>query len=370
MNICFLTTSFLPEIGGMEIVIDRLASELKSMGHDPVVVAQLPRPGIEIPSFPYRLKHYSRLRSSVWFLNKIKRCVLREYNKSPIDIIHAQMAYPSGYIACLLKKKLNIPVVITSHQGDFRRYSKRAITAKRMRWALEFADASTGVSEQIKNAIDTFTGNKANSFVIPNGVDKPDSFSGQGQCPDAYKHLAKDSFVLTLGRLHKYKGLDVLIETLENLAKDGVDVPNLVIAGDGREGESLKKQSIEAGLASKIIFTGAVFGEEKHWLLKNCRFFLQPSRAEGMPLTVLEAMSYGKAVIGTAISGMCDLVKDSENGLLVQPESSEQLAKAIKKLLQNSELTKACGEKAYSVAEQYAWSNITERYLEIYQNVQ
>lgn len=353
----------------MEIALDKLAREFQSRGHKPVVIAQRSRRNPEIPKIPYEVIYYPRPRSAVWFLQYAKHVLMREHKKHHFDIVHAHLAYPTGYMATKLKKKLGVPIVITSHKGDIipeSRYRQRFITRKRMCWALKNADAATGVSNKLKNIIDELALNKANSFVIPNGVDMPADMTGS--MPESCAEIASKTFMLTLGRLHYYKGLDVLFDAIKLLVGQNIEIPHVVIAGDGRETENLKRQVTDLGLREKVLFCGAVFGDQKHWLLRNCKFFLQPSRAEGMPLTVLEAMAYGKAVIGTRISGISELIKNEENGLLVEPEDSTSLSQAILTLLESNRIGQM-QHKAKAIAAQMTWTKIADRYLDLYERL-
>jgi len=369
LNICLFTTTFLPDIGGMEIVLDKLARYFQSRGHNPVVISQRSRHNPRMPHLPYECIHYPRPRSAVWLLQYVKYVLLREHKKHHFDIIHAHMAYPTGYIAVKLREKLGVPVIITSHKGDIipqSRYRRRFITRRRMCWAMEKADAITGVSSELKDIIDNLTSNKAISLVIPNGVDIPDDTPGS--VPESCAAIVGKPFMLTLGRLHHYKGLDILLEAIKQLSAQSVQVPKLVIAGEGREMQNLKKLVVDLDLENKVIFAGVVFGEHKQWLLRNCRFFIQPSRTEGMPLTVLEAMSYGKVVIGTKISGTIELITHNENGFLVEPENSVSLSQAILALLESKNID-SIQHRAREFASQMTWPVIAEQYLDLYKKL-
>lgn len=369
MNICLFTPSFLPDIGGMEVVLDKLARQFQYLGHKPIIVAQRSRHNTEIPKLPYKVIYYPRPRSSVWLLQYVEHVLMREHKRYRFDIVHSHLVYPTGYIATKLKKRLGVPVIITSHKGDIipeSRYRQRFITRKRMCWALKNADAATAVSSVLKNIIDELTSNKANSIVIPNGVDIPSDTPGL--MPETCAKVNGKDFMLTLGRLHHYKGLDVLLNAVKLLSKQNAEIPHLVIAGDGKEMENLRRRTMELQLDDKVVFTGAVFGDRKHWLLRNCVFFLQPSRAEGMPLTVLEAMAYGKAVIGTRIGGIMELITNNENGILVEPEDSLSLSEAIKNLCENPNL-EYMQDKARALVLQMTWPIIADRYLKLYKEL-
>lgn len=371
MKICLFTTSFLPEYGGMEIVIDQLARKFKEMGHEPVVIAQKPRGNLQpLGQFsqPYEVLYYSRPRSSVWLLGSVKRMILKEHNRRHFDIIHAHMAYPTGYIAAKIRSKAGVPVVITSHKGDIipeARYRQRRITCKRMSWAMENAEAVTGVSDGLRKIIDELTNHKANSITIPNGVEIDENI--EAIMPASCKKLKGKPFMLVLCRLHKAKGIELLLEAIAILNSKNIKLPELVIAGDGKEFENLKMQAANLNINSQVIFAGAVFGSEKRWLMENCKILLQPSRAEGNPLTILEAFAYGKPVIGSNISGIEELITESEAGFLCESENVNSLANTISMAISDSGLEKF-RERAMRFAQTRTWNVIAQKYIELFKN--
>lgn len=370
MRICLFTPSFLPKTGGMEIVLDKLARQFQAAGHDVTVVAKTPRGETPRPALPYPTVYYRRSRSQVWLLGPARRALLREHARRRFDVVHAHQAYPTGYTAVKARARLGVPVVITSHKGDVipeSRYRQRWIPRRRMLWALAQADAVTGVSAELKQIIDELSGGRARSVVIPNGVDI--AVQPPGDPPARFADLAGGSFILTLGRLHRHKGLDVLLDALALLRARDEEPPPLVIAGDGKERSALAGQAERLGLADIVSLVGAVYGPEKSWLLANCRFLCQPSRAEGMPLTVLEAMAAGKAVLGTDVSGIRELVAPGRTGLLVPGESAEDLARGIERLSGDPDGLARLSANALARAEDYSWENVAQRYIALYESV-
>jgi glycosyltransferase involved in cell wall biosynthesis len=230
MNVCLFTPSFLPDTGGMEVVIDRLAREFQQRGHHPTVVAQRSRRNPTIPDLPYETIYYSRPRLAVWLLHLVKHVLLREHMRHHFDMVHAHMAYPNGYMACVLRHRLGVPVVITSHKSDIipqSRYRQRWIPNQRMCWALQVADAVTAVSSERKGIVDEMSRHRANSLVIPNDAALPPD--SPGLIPDLLAGRIQGNFMLTLGRLHHYKGIDVLIDALKQIRDHGPEVPPLVL---------------------------------------------------------------------------------------------------------------------------------------------
>jgi len=368
MKICLYTPSFLPRVGGMEVVLDRLARQFQARSHQVLVLAKTPRGAFEPPSLPYEVVYYPRSRSNVWLLGPTRRSLLEAHRLRGFDIVHAHQAYPAGYVAVRAMAPLGVPVVITSHKGDIipgGRYRERWLPRRRMCRAMKDAAAVTGVSEELQAEIDFLTGGAARSLTIPNGVDLPES--PPAKAPPALAALEGKTFMLTLGRIHEYKGLDVLLEALGSLRAKGEAIPNLVIAGDGKDRPALERQAARLGLGGGVWFVGMVQGAEKDWLLHACRFFLQPSRKEGMPLTVLEAMAHGKSVIGTAVSGTVELVRDGVNGLMVPPDNAAALAGAILSLSRRASLADL-EERSLAAARELSWSVIADRYIELYES--
>lgn len=370
MRICLYTPSFLPKIGGMEVVLDKLAREFQAQGHHVVVLAKMPRGNPELPSLPYKSVYYRRSRSAVWFLGSARRALLDQHARDKFDVISVHMTYPNGYVAVKLRNRLNVPIIITSHKGDIipeSRYRQRRITRRRMIWALSHADAATGVSTELKEIIDELAGGRANSSVIPNGVDlDPPRLL---DAPGRFRALHGEQFLLTLGRLHPHKGLDVLLDAIAHLRDQDIEVPHLVIAGDGKLTKELRTQAARLRIGERVTFPGEVFGDEKQWLLHACRFFLQPSRAEGMPLTVLEAMASGKAIVGTDISGIRELVCDGQTGLLVPRDSAIELSGAIAKLLTSPDTLCLLSHGSLEKAREYSWCRIAEQYVRLFESL-
>jgi len=366
LKICLFTPSFLPSVGGMEAVVGKLASEFHSAGHEVLVLAKLARSEQPMPELGYEVGRYRRTRSNLYFLGPASRALRKEHARRNFDIIHCHSIYPNGYVAAKLKAKLRSAVVVTCHGGDLRRFSRKLLARHRLRWTALQADATTCVSAGLKQSLDNLVGMTTQACVIPNGVD-PAVAPPDRPC-EAFSELAKSPFLLTLGRLHRYKGLDVLLNALAIMQNDGLTPPTVVIAGEGKEGDNLRSLAKTLGVNDSVHFVGNVQGNNKSWLLANCLFFLQPSRQEGMPLTVLEAMAYGKAVLGTKITGTEELVTDGLNGALVSPEDAGSLAKAICRLTPGGTL-RELGKHAKSLAQRMSWHSIAERYLELFEGI-
>jgi glycosyltransferase involved in cell wall biosynthesis len=174
--------------------------------------------------------------------------------------------------------------------------------------------------------------------------------------------------MLTLGRLCRFKGVHVLLDAIAMLRDSAVKMPVLAIAGEGPERDFLANRVRERGLIPHVRFLGDMQAQDKAWLLANCLFLVHPSLGrEGMPNSVLEAMSYGKPVVGTRIGGMTDLIHDGRGGLLTEPGDAAALAAAIRQMLESDRA--GYSRDARDIARDHAWDRIAPQYLSLLESV-
>jgi len=163
-------------------------------------------------------------------------------------------------------------------------------------------------------------------------------------------------FILTIGRLEKQKGHDLLIRAFAC-----VDAKQkgwrLVILGEGPERSSLEKLAVNLGISDAVDMPGIV-KEPAEWLHK-ARFFVLPSRYEGFPNALLEAMACGCAVIATDCpSGPAEIIRHNENGLLVPKDDVEALSAAMSRLMEDEGLRTRLGQKALNVRSRFSQATI------------
>jgi len=154
------------------------------------------------------------------------------------------------------------------------------------------------------------------------------------------------SILLWVGRLDPIKGLDVLLNAFAQVlasAKTNLDM-HLLLAGDGPLRRQLETDALRLGLGSAVHFLGA--RNDIPSLLRAVDAFVFPSRTEGLPNALLEAMAAGKAIITTQVPGCRDLIHDRKNGLVVSPEDTKGLADAIQNVLTDRELARRLGSRA------------------------
>lgn len=230
----------------------------------------------------------------------------RVYGK--MDVIHAHVSFPAGYIAAKLSERFNIPYILTEHMGPFPFpfYLEEGKLVKRVREAFEKANRVVAVSEFLKNEMSAHR--IIVDEVIANFIDD-DLFVPKN-------NAVSEPFVwFSLGRITKEKGIDTLIKAFA-LALEEIPKMVLKIGGTGVEKDEMRLLANTLGVASKIEWLGEldIFGVNTN--MQECDAFVCCSTYETFGIVVSEALSCGKSVVSTRCGGPEDMLNDT-NGLLV-----------------------------------------------------
>jgi len=373
MRICLYTETALPKLGGQEFVVDALARQFMSEGHEVVVLAPRYRPfwPTKDSTLPYRVQRHPRFISMHRLVNWYRWWLLRCYRKLRFDVLHCHGIYPPGYLAVLCRERLGVPTVITSHGGDIREGNPRLVRPPlscRFLQALQGADALVAISRFTREGLLRLCPVPRMLVDIPNGVDLQ-PFAAPAPRPAALDPaIQAGQYLLFLGRLKHRKGLDVLLDAMALVPPTGN--VQLVIAGDGQERAALKAQAARLGLQSRIRFVSAVFGSDKIYLLQNALATVVPSRlADASPLVVLESFAAGVPVIGTSVPGLEDLIEEGKTGWQVPPDSPSALAPALARVLSAPKLSRGLSEHVRQKAQDLSWPVVARRHLQLYHDL-
>jgi glycosyltransferase involved in cell wall biosynthesis len=181
--------------------------------------------------------------------------------------------------------------------------------------------------------------------------------------------LPASPYVLTVAKLYERKGLDVLLHAILKLGSMG-QAYRFVIVGDGPKEHTLKQLASHLEIEERVIFTGELQKPEIAQLLQNCEFFVLPSRSEPFGIALLEAMTFGKAIIATKVGGIPEFVIDGYNGVLIPPDDSDVLAEQIRRVMNDKELRLQIGKNGLVVVEKkYDYSVIIKQYEELFSRI-
>jgi teichuronic acid biosynthesis glycosyltransferase TuaC len=357
-------------IGGQEIVVDALARQFLSAGHQTVVLAPNPRSAYRKADYllPYRVVRHPRFISTRRLIDPYAYWLKRVHRTHGFDILHCHSTYPTGYLGTRVARSLGVPVVITSHGGDVTPTNSKLSQERVLRRhveALSAADALVAISDFTAEGYRRLAPASRRVVRIPNGVDTAEFSRAAPRPSDLDPDIQPGRYVLFLGRLSHRKGVDLLIEAFGKIPTE--ERPLLVIAGDGEKRSPLERRVVELGLASAIRFVGMAERNRKTFLLQNSLFGVVPSRGwEGLPLAVLESFAAGRPLVATRIPGIAGVVRHQETGWLVEPESPDALAAAIRVAIADAPLRERLGRQAQVEASRFDWKIVARSYLDLF----
>jgi glycosyltransferase involved in cell wall biosynthesis len=209
--------------------------------------------------------------------------------------------------------------------------------------------------------------------VLENGVVLPSLNGASHTQPQRSNSVrANDSFdILFLGRIEPEKGCQEIIEAAKKLEESIPGKIKFHLYGEAASPATMKsfKEEASDGADKSVRFHGLVTGEEKHRALQEADLFVLPSWAEGMPISVLEAMAYGLPVIATRVGALPELV-DTEGGILIESKNSQQLVQAISTLYNRRDLARKMGRvNQAKVKDRYSAENYVQGLCSIYHDV-
>ncbi len=389
MKIIFITSSYLPVLGGLQEAVYQLAKELKAAGYDITVVTN---------RYPRNLKRHEiiddisvrRMLFPGWYLSSLRperivqflagliigtvnsfRLLFLMAKRRP-DVVNIHFLGSQAPYAMLAAKILGIRCVVSLHGDDVEGLPHRSkIDSGLFRKVLIASDHVTACSEYLLTRAKKLVPEiEAKSTAIHNGI-RLEEF--QNVLP--YEHAVP--YIFAAGRFVHKKGFDVLLSAYRVALDKGLRA-DLILAGDGAEKKKLINLAVDLGLSfmerennrewsdggkgttNKIIFWGRAQSREMKSLMKGCELFVIPSRREPFGIIALEAFAAGKKVVACRTGGLPEIVHEGEGSRLVNPKDSEAMAQGI--LL-------AMGDKAENVVRDMkgrSWKAVAKRYLDIF----
>ena len=277
------------------------------------------------------------------------------------DVVHIHAEGPA-FFSCL-PKMLGKRVVVTIHGIDWQREKwQSGFGSKFIRQgeknAVKYADEiivlSKGVQEYFKETYGRET------HFIPNGVNRP-QIRKANLITEKFG-LKKDSYILFLGRLVPEKGIRYLVEAFKNVKTD----KKLVIAGGSSDTDSFMEELKELAKSDdRILFTGFVQGAMLDELYSNAYIYTLPSDLEGMPLSLLEAMSYGNCCLVSDIPECAEVVEDK--ALIFKKSDVEDLREKLQEACDHPEMVmKMKNQAADFICEKYNWDEVVKETMKLY----
>ena len=357
--------------GGVEVVVEELSTRMAAKGYS---VTCFNRSGHHVSGAEFdaeKRKEYKGVKLKNVFTihcrglaamtSSVSASLKAAFGK--FDIVHIHAEGPA--FMCWLPKLTGKKVIVTIHGLDHRRakWGKFASTYILLgeKNAVKYADEIIVLSETVQQYFRDIYGRETR--FIPNGVNQA-SLRAATLITEKWG-LLKDNYILYLGRLVPEKGEKYLIEAFRQVKTD----KKLVIAGGSSDTQEFLNELKEMAKGDdRIIFTGFVQGRSKHELYSNSYIFTLPSDLEGMPLSLLEGMSYGNCCLTSDISECLEVVEDK--AVSFHKGDVADLRDKLQTLCDNPDLVKTYKKEASSfINNKYNWDDVTNKTLELYKNV-
>lgn len=420
MRICFVAFQFWPSVGGSQTQTEKQARYLRQLGQEVLVVTlrhqRKWRAREECATFPVvrigglygrggalRVGKFGHLFVDLSLFLALWR-LRRRY-----DVIHTLQVSPLAAVSALVGKLTHKPVIIgvqstgpCERDGSYTSQTlqatkmpgeeKRAIAVERcvrneiggdLAGLQQTAWGGQKMLDYLRNSNAYYQILSSRSYIylmqhgfrperiiyIPNGVDTQQFYPLVWAWPEEpAKHAER--LILCVARLEYAKGIDVLLQAWGRMMamspswREGLR-PRLCLAGDGTRRAELEQLAADLGIQESVEFLGTRHDIPR--LLREAWGFVLPSRWEGMPNALLEAMACALPCVATRVSGSEDVIEQGVNGLLVEPEQPEQLAYALRLLIEDTRLTRQLGWQGYqTVLRYYQLSSTVQSCLAFY----
>jgi glycosyltransferase involved in cell wall biosynthesis len=337
------------------------------------VLTSAPKPGFVSEKFSENINihkvgihkkdlHFWRRIEVVEWLVKAGFYYRRLLREKDYDLAHAFFGFPTGWLCYRNAGKL--PYIISLRGSDVPGQHARLqldykILAPVFGAIWKKASVLVACSEGLKERALLFMPS-VSIDVIPNGVELDRFF------PAETSEKSKVLRLLTVGRLSVTKRIEMLIDAVDILHRTACKL-HMTIVGGGQMERQLRKIVTERDLSDVIKITGRIDSKKMPDLYRQNDIFISASMQEGMSNAMLEAMASGLPIVTTRCEGLAELIDG--NGLIIERDNIEDIAKAVKRLADNPELYKQMSIAARIQAEKFDWANIASSYIEQYRKI-
>lgn len=354
--------------GGVEIVVEELATRMTKLGHDVICYNRGGKHVLDKSEKVKNLKEYKGIKlEKVLTIDKKGLAAMTAsffgalkilFSKNEVVHFHAEGPCAMIPIIKIFSKK---KIVATIHGLDWKRDKWGSIASNYIKFgekmAVKYSDEIIVLSKGVQNYFKKQY--KRDTCFIPNGVSKP-KIREVNIIKKKYQ-LEKNSYLLFLGRIVPEKGVHYLIEAYQQAKID----KKLVIAGAASDTDSYYQELKGKVKDTKnIIFTGFVQGKELEELYSNAYVYILPSDLEGMPLSLLEAMSYGNCCLTSDIPECATVIED--RGITFKKSNIRDLIEKLEEL-SDEKVEKYKQESQNYILKKYNWDDVIYKTLKLYE---
>lgn len=380
MNICMMTNTYLPHVGGVARSVSTFADEYRKKKHRVLVVA----PEFEGKPLPpraaaivLRVPAIQKFNGSDFSVRLPLVTVPDRLEAFEADIVHAHHPFLLGDTALRIAASKNVPVIFTHHTRyeDYTHYvpfDSPTLKDVAINLSTHFANLCDGViapSESIARLIKR-RGVEVPIRVVPTGIDVPSFAAGDGARFREKLKLPADAFVVGhVGRLAPEKNLEYLAEAVAHFVKRTPGARFLVVGGGPSE-EKLRDVFKRAGVGERLVLAGKHTGRALADAYNAMDVFAFASFSETQGMVLAEAMAAGRPVVALNASGVREVMRDGKNGFMLEKTvSPRRFAAQLARLHRDGELRRAFGEEARRTAELFSRERSADLALRFYEDI-
>lgn len=375
MKILHVVTDFSPEWGGVFGAVSSLAGAL-SRKVDVKILATARGKGKELAQGRNHSAEVLKTAGQYQFSIRIREAISKKVSEADLVHIHGLWQFPLSY-AATVARRAKVPYVYhvhgmlnpwpLAHHGLRKKAYAWLWERKNLNGAARIICLNRREEESVKNF-----GVTAPTVVIPNGIDRTEfeNLPPKGAFREKRPELVGKFLILFLGRIHKKKGIDLLLEAFSDL-RHKFSRSHLLIAGPEEEktySSRLRRFVRARNLTDVVTFLGPVFGQAKKELLADADLFVLSSRDEGLSIAILEAMAAGLPVILTQGCNFRE-AESAGAGFVVAYDAGE-LSRAMGCIAGDEWLAKRMGINGRNlVMSNYGWDQIAAKVSAVYEEV-
>jgi glycosyltransferase involved in cell wall biosynthesis len=294
------------------------------------------------------------------------RAIRRYIRQTGVDLVHCH-GYKSNLYGLLASRAL-VPAVTTNHNWLRSDWRLKVYCFLDSLW-IRFFHRVIAVSADIRDAMRKYGVPEEKIRIVDNGIDMY-RFRNKHSIENLKSAFGLNGdfrFIGTVGSLGHEKGHSYLLRAAKGILDSGTPVKFLIV-GDGKLRESLEAEAARLGITDSVIFTG--YRVDIPELLSLMDIFVLPSIKEGLPMVVLEAMASARPVIATRVGAVPRIVRDGENGVLVEPGDVDGLVRGMARLLEDKAGALKIARAGYeTVIRDFSSEKMCVKYLTIYREV-
>jgi glycosyltransferase involved in cell wall biosynthesis len=377
MNICMISDSFLPVIGGLQYELKYLIEALARENIN-VTLLSYSQGGEEYIDKKYSNISYIRLKKRRYSILELASII---WQISP-DIIHLHTTSRIAFFISMLKSLLlmNQPIIVTSHGIDIMTqsdigygYRLNPLYNKLIKFVLRKADRHVIVGKSMLPYAREAGSKKDKLVLINNGIPLNYLAIDANKLDEIYSKYGiehDDQIFLSFSGLRPLKGIEYLIKALSTI-KNSIPKAKLLLACEANSeyARNMRRLVDELKLNDRVKFIGFVNNEEeKRALCRRCNIFCKPSLLEACSIAILEAMREGACVVATVPGGI-DIITDNIDGILVREKDAEDFAQKSIEILQDHNKYALIKVNAKASISNFNIDRIAKKYIEIYKQI-